>query len=97
MLRYGIFRGGGGAPGGLRSPGVPEGDLLCVAGARGSSSYGGGGSDGRRLVFDMAVLMGLPYYRTRNCSCEMEVRAVTPVTSHEHLNRDGASAGIQRH
>lgn len=48
------FNGGGGPGGGLRAPGVPEGDLLCALGALGASSYGGGGSDGTRL-FDMAV------------------------------------------
>tara|TARA_R110002003_G_scaffold54_16_gene4815 strand:+ start:5473 stop:6201 length:729 start_codon:yes stop_codon:yes gene_type:complete len=50
------FNGGGGPGGGRRAPGVPEALRLCAAAAVGVSSYGGGGSEGRRLALDMAAL-----------------------------------------
>jgi hypothetical protein len=55
VFNTGRFNGGGGPGGGLRNPGVPEGDMLCILGTPGASSYGGGGSDGKRL-FDMATV-----------------------------------------
>jgi hypothetical protein len=66
VFSTGRFNGGGGPGGGLRTPGVPEGDMLCTLGAPGASSYGGGGSDGN--ILDMATFD----VRVENASRKMQ-------------------------
>jgi hypothetical protein len=66
VFSTGRFNSGGGPGGGLRNPGVPDGDVLCTLGAPGASSYGGGGSDGKRLdMTTVDVCLGITSRKMR--------------------------------